>query len=166
MPALRLLLKVRMMKQLYDFINKSIPYHKRKTIVTDYKKSYDDIMRKLGFKYHQHCLFHLLQRINKLINNEVNNYKKEFKTDLKKTNPNYSDSKVNKLTKKAGKKYRKQFEVYHDEIKSIFDCEKYEDAVSTVESIWKKIDEYPEFLSEYLIKNFFPEYKKYIVYLK
>ena len=72
-------------------------------------------MRKLGFKYHQHCVFHLLQRINKLINNEVNNYKKEFKAELKKINPNYSDSKVKKLTKKAGK----IFEVYHDEIKSI-----------------------------------------------
>ena len=32
---------------------------------------------------------------------------KEFKTDLKKTNPNYSDDKIKKLTKKAGKEYIK-----------------------------------------------------------
>ena len=103
MPVAEAVVKSEDDETIYDFINKSIPYHKRKAIVTDSKKSYDDIMRKLGFKYHQHCVFHLLQRINKLINNEVNNYKKEFKAELKKTNPNYSDSKVKKLTKKAGK---------------------------------------------------------------
>ena len=40
LPVLRLLLKVRMMKQLYDFINKSIPYYKRKAIVTDSIKEF------------------------------------------------------------------------------------------------------------------------------
>ena len=42
----------------------------------------------------------------------------------------------------------------------------HEDAVQYVEKIKSKIDTYPEFLSEYLIKNFFPVYKRYIVFLK
>ena len=32
--------------------------------------------------------------------------------------------------------------------------------------IKSKIDTYPDFLSEYLIENFFPVYKRYIIFLK
>ena len=123
-------------------------------------------MSDLGFTYHQHCIFHLLQRINELINEHVNDFKKEYKAKLKDSNPNYSDYKINKETKKAAKKYRKQLEPYHDEIKEIFEQKSYEDAVTCVEKIRSKIDTYPDFLSEYLIKNFFPVYKRYIVFLK
>ena len=123
-------------------------------------------MRDLGFTHHQHCVFHLLKRINELINDQVKDFKKEYKAELKEANPNYSDHKINKETKKAAKKYRKQFEPYHDEIKEIFEQESHEDAVQYVEKIKSKIDTYPDFLSEYLIKNFFPVYKRYIVFLK
>lgn len=46
-----------------EFINKSIPNHKRTAIITDSKKGYARVMRQLRFKNHQHCIFHLLQRI-------------------------------------------------------------------------------------------------------
>lgn len=153
-------------KTIYDFINKSTPAFKRKSIVTDSKNGYDSVMRNLGFTYHQHCVFHLLQRINDLINEQVKNFKKEYKAELKDKNPNYSDYQINKETKKAGEKYRKQFEPYHDEIKEIFEQKNYEDAVKQVEKIKSKINTYPDFLSEYLIENFFPVYKRYIEFLK
>lgn len=153
---LKPLLKKKIKKQFYDFINKSTPAFKRTSIVTDSKKGYSSVMRDLGFTHHQHCVFHLLKRINELINDQVKDFKKEYKAELKEVNPNYSDHKINKETKKAAKKYRKQFEPYHDEIKEIFEQESHEDAVQYVEKIKSKIDTNPDFLSEYLIKNFFP----------
>lgn len=146
--------------------NKSTPAYKRKSITTDSKGGYDTVMKKLKFTHHQHCTFHLLQRINELINEEVNDFKKKYKEELKELHPEYSEYKINKETKKACKEYRKQFEPYHDEIKEIFEQETYEDAVKCTENIKSKIDTYPKFLSEYLIKNFFPVYKRYIVFLK
>ncbi len=107
-----------------------------------------------------------LQRINDLINEQVNDFKKEYKAQLKADNPDYSDYKINKETKKACKNYRKQLEHYHDEIKEIFEQDSHEDAANHVEKIKSKIETYPDFISEYLIENFFPVYKRYIVFLK
>ena len=149
-----------------DFIDKSIPPHKRKAITTDSQNGYDEVMNELGFQYHQHCIFHLLQRINDLINQETNKYRKQYKKELKDSNPNYSQSKINDLVKKEAKKYRKQFEVYHDEFKEIFEQKTYDDAIKQINKVREKIDEYPTFLAEYLNKNFFPVYKRFIVFLK
>ena len=76
-------------KTLKDFISKSIPAHKRIGIVTDSKSDYDSVFKELGFPYHQHCIFHLLQRINDLINTETNKFKRQYKNELKESNPEY-----------------------------------------------------------------------------
>ena len=149
-----------------DFIDKSIPRHKRRAIVTDSQNGYDEVMNDLGFEYHQHCIFHLLQRINDLINKETNKYKRQYKKELKDSNPKFSEFKINDLAKEEAKEYRKQFEIYHDEFKEIFKQEIYEDAVDQINKIREKIGEYPSFLAEYLNKNFFPVYKRFIVFLK
>ena len=149
-----------------DFISRSIPSNMRIAIVTDSKNGYDNIFRELGFKYHQHCIFHLLQRINDLINEETNKFRRKYKNELKESNPEYSESKIKKLANKEAKEYRKQFEVYHDEIKEIFDKKNYDEAIKQINKIKSKIHEYPEFLAKYLKKNFLPEYKKFIVFLK
>lgn len=67
------------MKQFMISSNKSTPAYKRKSITTDSKGGYDTVMKKLKFTHHQHCTFHLLQRINELINEEVNDFKKNTK---------------------------------------------------------------------------------------
>lgn len=54
-------------KFIKNFIDKNIPPHKRKFIVTDLKKEYDNIMRELGFN-HQYCTFHLNLNIKKTSN--------------------------------------------------------------------------------------------------
>lgn len=151
---------------IYEFIDKSIPEHLRKGITTDSKNDYDDVMERLDFTYHQHCIFHLLQRINELINDETRKYKREYKAALKIKFPEYSDKKLRKLTNEAGKKYRETFQPYHDEIKNIFNQETHEKAIECVEALRGKMETYPKFLSEYLIKNFFPVYKRYLVFLK
>ena len=149
-----------------DFISKSIHAHKRIGISSDSQNSYDELFFELGFKYHQECTFHLLQRINELINNETNKFKNQYKKELKQSNPNMSKAKIKELSDKEAKKYRKQFEVYHDEIKEIFEQETHEKAIEEINTIRNKINEYPSFLAKYLTKNFFPKYKRFIVFLK
>lgn len=44
-----------------EFIESTIPYHKRKLIVTDLRDEYDSLMDDLGFE-HQYCVFHLIKK--------------------------------------------------------------------------------------------------------
>ena len=150
----------------FNFIDKSIPKYKRKGITTDSKIGYDKVMRDLGFTFHQECVFHLLKRINELIHDEVKDFKKQFKKELKEQHPNYSKHKLNRETKKAARKFREKFTPYLDQIKAIFEHDNYDDAVNTVEDIKANINSFPECLSQYLTTKFFPEYKKYLVYLQ
>lgn len=151
---------------IYDFINKSIPTGIRKGIITDSKPGYDKVMVRLNFNHHQHCTFHLLQRINDKINTEVNKFKRKFKKELKEKDPEISDEKLKEEADEAAKEYRKQFEPYHDKVKEIFEHDNYDDAVDAVEKLKKEMDTFPKFLSKYLNKNFFPKYKGYIEFLK
>ena len=54
----------------YDFIKQNIEQKDRIAIVTDLKIGYEDVMKELGFKRHQLCVFHLKLNINKLIKTE------------------------------------------------------------------------------------------------
>ena len=166
LPVAEAIVKTEDKKTIKNFINKSIPSYKRKAITTDSQKGYDEVMFELGFNYHQNCTFHFLQRINELINKETNKFKNQFKKDLKNSNPNYSESKINYLAKKEAKSYRKQFKIFHDEIKEIFEQDTYDDALNQINKIRTKITEYPSFLAEYLNKNFFPIYNRFIIFLK
>ena len=48
----------------------------------------------------------------------------------------------------------------------LFDCETYKEALEYIELIKQELNNFPPILKEYLTKNFLPEYKKYIVFLK
>ena len=48
----------------------------------------------------------------------------------------------------------------------LFDCETYKEALEYIELIKQELNNFPPVLKEYLTKNFLPEYKKYIVFLK
>ena len=57
-------------KTIYDFINKSTSNQPKKSITTDLKKEYREIISRLGFK-HQFCHFHTKQMINRNINDYI-----------------------------------------------------------------------------------------------
>ena len=149
-----------------EFINKSIPNHKRTAIITDSKKGYARVMRQLIFKNHQHCIFHLLQRIVDKIRKKIKELLQEHENEIKKENPKISQTKLNKLLDKKSKELWKSYRDYLDEFKSIFNQITYNDAVAKINEIKNKINTYPNFIATYLKRNFFPEYAKYIVFLK
>ena len=151
---------------IYEFINRSIPTHKRTAIITDSKNGYNTVMRKLGFKHHQHCIFHLLQRIVDKIRKKIKNTLHEYEIEIKKDTSKISGSKINKLLNNKSKELWKHYRVYLDEFKSIFKQKTRNDAVTKINEIKSKISSYPDFIANYLKNNFFPEYAKYIVFLK
>ena len=83
MPVAELISENEDAETVKKFINESIPYNKRKAIVTDLKSEYDKIMRELGF-VHQHCTFHLKLNINKNIHKFIMKTKIKLKKEYKK----------------------------------------------------------------------------------
>ena len=63
-------------KAIYDFINKSTRNQPKKSVTTDLKNEYREIISRLGFK-HQFCHFHTKQMINR----NIRDYIKENKSD-------------------------------------------------------------------------------------
>ena len=57
-------------KTIRDFINKSTCNQPKKSITTDLKKEYREIISRLGFK-HQFCHFHTKQMINRTIRDYI-----------------------------------------------------------------------------------------------
>lgn len=77
-----------------EFINRSLPSHKRTAIITDSKNGYSTVMHQLGFRYHQHCTFHFLQRIVDKIKKEVNKSVNQYKNEIKEENPKISKNQL------------------------------------------------------------------------
>ena len=93
-PIAETIVKKEDSKTIYDYINKSLPSYRRRRIITDSNQGYDKVMPQLGFTHHQHCIFHLLQHINKKINEKVKKFQVQYKKDLKKANPEIFRQKI------------------------------------------------------------------------
>jgi transposase-like protein len=148
-----------------EFIENTIPHHKRTLIITDLKDEYDSLMSNLGFE-HQYCTFHLIKNINKKIKEYLNETKSKIEKKIKKTDP-----KLNK--KQIGAKVEKELKILKEEINlfkgiflDLFKYESYEDALQYVERLKYILDDFPDFLAKYLKREFFPKYKKFLTYLK
>ena len=166
MPIAECIVEKENNETIYEFINRSLPGHKRTAIVTDSKNGYSTVMRKLGFKHHQHCIFHLLQRIVDKIKKKIKKSLQKYENEIKKETHQISESKVEKLLNDKSKELWKHYRVYLDEFKSIFKQETRKEAVSKINEIKNKINTYPDFIATYLKNNFFPEYAKYLVFLE
>lgn len=166
MPIAECIVEKESNETIYEFINRSIPSHKRTAIVTDSKNGYSTVMRKLGFKKHQHCIFHLLQRIVDKIRKKIKNQLSEYEKEIKKEMPKISENKLNKILNDKSKELWKQYRVYLDDFKSIFNKNTRTEAIEKINEIKRKINNYPDFIGNYLKRNFFPDYAKYIVFLK
>ena len=123
-------------------------------------------MKRLGFRYHQHCTFHLLQRIIDKIKKEVNKLVNQYKNEIKEENPKISKNKLKKLLNDKNKELWKEYQIYIDEIKFIFKQDTRNAAVEKINEIKRKIRDYPNFIGYYLKNNFFPNYAQYLVFLE
>ena len=148
-----------------NFINKNIPPHKRKTIVTDMKPGYNFIMSSLGFE-HQYCVFHLSLSVSKSLKTYLKNYKKERIKRIKKENPHLKKSKIKILAKEEIELMKKQINEDRKFIREIFKQESYQDALDYIEKIKQSLNTFNEFIQEFLVNDFLPIYKSFIVFLK
>ena len=152
-------------KTTYNFINKTIKPHESKAIVTDLKPGYDTTMRNLGLK-HQHCTFHLNLSVNERIRKYLKQKEIELRIKFQKENKNIKQHQLNKLVKKELKEIKEEINIYKELIFELFEQQTYDKAISYVNLLKQEINNFPEVLKKFLIEDFFPEYKKYLWFLK
>ena len=141
------------LKTTYDFINKSVKPIDRKAIVTDLKSGYDSVMKKLGFK-HQHCIYHLRLAINERIKKFLKQKDIELRIQFKKENEKISEYKLNKKVKKEIENLKDEINIYKQLFFELFEQQKYDKAISYIDLLRNEIDNFPEVLKNYLIKDF------------
>ena len=150
----------------YDFINRTIDHKDRIAIITDMKKGYDNVMRKLKFKRHQYCLFHFKQTINDIINKHINKLRQKESSKIKKSHKNPSKDFIKQEVDKIVKAENEEIEEALEILYSIFECKTFKEANNQIQIVKQKSKDFPKFLKEYLDKNFFPIYKNFIYYLE
>lgn len=165
MPVAELLSDNEKDETVQKFIKENIPTHKRKAIVTDLKKSYDGIMDNLGFK-HQKCIFHLRLNVNKKIKTYLSEIKQNYQRKYKKECSHASDYKAKKYSEKKVKSLEKDIKEYNKLFFQLFEQQSYEKAINYIKLLKREIINFPIVLKEYLINNFFPNYQKYLNFLK
>ena len=153
------------LKTTYEFINKSVKPIDRKAIITDLKPGYDGVMKKLGFK-HQHCIYHLRLTINERIKKFLKQKDIELRIQFKKENEKISEYKLNKKVKKEIENLKDEINIYKQLFFELFEQQTYDKAISYIDLLRNEINNFPEVLKNYLIKDFFPEYKKFLWFLE
>ena len=122
-------------------------------------------MNKLGFK-HQHCIYHLRLAINERIKKYLKQKNIEFRIQFKNENKKISEYKLDEVVKKEIKKLKDEINIYKQLFFELFKQQTYNKAISYVNLLKNEVNNFPEVLKNYLIKDFFPEYKKYLWFLK
>jgi len=148
-----------------EFIENTIPRHKRKLIVTDLRDEYDSLMSNLGFE-HQYCVFHLTKNINKKIIEYLNETKMKIEKKIKKIDPELNKKQIEEKIEKELKILKDEINLFKGIFLDLFKYETYEDALRYVKMLKYILDEFPEFLAKYLKREFFPKYKKFLTFLK
>ena len=148
-----------------NFINTSIHPKDRKAIITDLKKDYDKIMENLGFK-HQHCTFHLIKNINTSLKSKITEELNKYEEEIRKNNPELSKTKINELIKNKKDEIKDEIKICLNLFYELFHQQSLEKAMSFIELLKRELKNFPKMLQDYLNKNFFPEYRKYLVFLE
>ena len=155
-------------KENYDiiknFITKSISPKDRRAIVTDKGQDYEKIMDELNFD-HQLCTFHLEKHLWELVNKEANKIAKKYRAQLKKENPNFSKTKLNKMRDEKKKEFKEEMGELIELFMAFKDQQTWKKAQNYIEMLKRELINFPDFLQEYIMKNFMPYYKKYIKFL-
>ena len=164
-PVAELLAPDEELKTTYDFINRSLKPIQRTAIVTDLKPGYDTVMQKLGFK-HQHCTYHLRLAVNERIKKYLKEKDLEIRLKSLKENERISKHKLNKLVENKIKEIKSEINIYKQLIFELFNQQTYAKALNYINMLKQEFINFPEILQKFLEKDFFPEYKKYIWFLK
>lgn len=85
-----------------------------------------------------------------------------IKSILNNSKEKLSNSQIKKMVKEHRKELLKEMQSYVDTIKKLFEQENLNDALEYVTFLKVEISNFPDFLSAYLNKYFFPEYRKFL----
>ena len=151
-------------KTIKNFINKTISPKDRIAIVTDEGHHYEKIMEELKFD-HQLCTFHLEKHLWKLVNEQSNKIAKKYRAKLKKENPNFSTTKLNKMRDKKKKEFKEEMGEFIQLFMAFKEQQTWTKAQNYIKMLKRELINFPNFLQEYIMKNFMPNYKKYIKFL-
>ena len=77
-----------------------------------------------------------------------------------------SEYKLNKLIKKEINKLEDEINIYKELLFELFEQQTYDKAISYINILKNEINNFSEVLKNYLIKDFFPEYKKVLWFIK
>ena len=152
-------------KKIKDFINKSIPPKKRIAIITDLKPGYDKVMHELGF-VHQHCVFHLSNRIWDKIFDAIDEELAKYALELKNSPKRISPSEIKKLKNSRKKQLKKEMKEYVNIFMELFNKESLTEAIEYINFLKSEVHKFPKVLAEYLKRNFFPDYRKFLHFLE
>ena len=152
-------------KIIYDFIDISIPLKNRKAIITDLKEDYEPIMKKLGLA-HQHCTFHLIKNMTTNLKQKINEELDKYEAELRKTQPKISKNKIKKIRKKKKEEITKEIKEYIELFYELFHQQSFKKAKNYIKLLKQELKNFPKIMQDYLNKNFFPVYKKYLVFLE
>ena len=152
-------------KIIYDFIDISIPLKNRKAIITDLKEGHEPIMKKLGFA-HQHCTFHLIKNMTTNLKQKINEELDKYEAELRKTQPKISKNKIKKIRKKKKEEITKEIKEYIELFYELFHQQSFKKAKNYIKLLKQELKNFPKIMQDYLNKNFFPVYKKYLVFLE
>lgn len=122
-------------------------------------------MHELGF-IHQHCVFHLSQRIWDKIFKSIDAEISKYTSKLKNSKEKLSDSQIQKMVKNHKKELKKEMTNYMNIFMELFKQESFNKAVDYINFLKQEIHNFPRVLSDYLQKNFFPEYRKFLHFLE
>ena len=122
------------------------------------------IMDELNFD-HQLCTFHLEKHLWELVNKEANKIAKKYRAQLKKENPNFSKTKLNKMRDEKKKEFKEEMGELIELFMAFKDQQTWKKAQNYIEMLKRELINFPDFLQEYIMKNFMPYYKKYIKFL-
>lgn len=122
-------------------------------------------MYKLGFK-HQYHIYHLRLAINERIKKFLKQKDIEYRIHFKKENEKISEYKLDKLIKKEIEMLKNEINIYKQLLFKLFEQQTYYKANSYVNLLKNEINKFSDVLKNYLKKDFFPEYKKFIWFLK
>ena len=152
-------------KIIEDFIDISIPLKHRKAIITDLKEDYEQVMRKLGFA-HQHCTFHLIKNMTTNFKPKITKILDEYEVELRKTQPGISESKIKQKRKDKKEAINNEIKIYIGLFYELFHQQSLEKAISYIELLKHELINFPIMMQEYLNKNFFPVYRKFLIFLE
>ena len=99
--------------------------------------------------------------MEKKINKNMTNYRFE----LKNTHPKYSDDNLDEIIKKKKEEVKKEIWKYIAEFMKLFKQPTFDEAIEYIKFLKDEIKYYPEHLAKYLKKNFFPGYRKFLIFL-